>query len=604
MIKNFKKIFSLFTHRERRRLKFLIVAVVFIAMLEVVGVASIMPFIAVLSDPTIIQTNPLLKWLYHFFEFSGTKPFLFFLGTLVLILLIISNTISALTEWFLAKFTWLGGYSISKRLLAGYLNRPYVFFLNRNSSDLGKNILTEVGHYIKGVLSPVINMLSKFFVSIFIFIFLLFMDPFLSVIIAIVLGAAYSVIFFYVRKNITRFGKQRLIDNEMQFKAVTEALSGIKAIKVLGREKAFLDKFSIHSRRCATSQAAYQVITGLPRYALEVIAFGGILLILLYFLAVKQDIEKVIPMVSVYAFAGYRLMPRMQNVFAGILSLRFNMAVLDVLQRDLFDKKTVTTHQNDELIRKKPLALEKKIEIKELSFSYPGCQEPIINKLNLEIQAKTKVGFVGLTGSGKTTIIDLMLGMFTPLSGQIVVDGVVITKDNLRQWQRNIGYVPQHIFLCDDSILNNITLGIPEKDLDMQAVERAAQIANLHEFIQNELPMGYDTLIGERGVRLSGGQQQRIGIARALYHNPDVLILDEATSALDGITEDAVMMAISRLAQKKTIIIIAHRLTTIKECDVIYVLENGKILDKGTYDELMQTCPKFRAMAKQGKINR
>jgi ABC-type multidrug transport system fused ATPase/permease subunit len=334
-----------------------------------------------------------------------------------------------------------------------------------------------------------------------------------------------------------------------------------------------------------------------------VMAFGGILLIVLYFVGTDHgSSSQMIPLLALYAFAGYRLLPALQQIFSGITTVRFSAAALEVLHRDLTEERG---DADPELVLKRsegrqPLPFCRAIELRNVSFCYSGVQEPAIKGINLTIDRNTSIGLVGATGSGKTTTVDLILGLLPLASGKMLADGVEINGDTLANWQRNLGYVPQQIYLCDDTITRNIAFGVPDHEIDMAAVTRAARIANLHGFIEKELPEGYETIIGERGVRLSGGQRQRIGIARALYRDPAVLIMDEATSALDGITEESVMDALRALSGEKTIIMIAHRLTTVKDCDIIYHMEHGHIVNQGSYDELLGSSAWFQAAARTG----
>ena len=596
MFPTLKLMLNLFNKKEQRQMYWIFAALVVRGAFEVAGVATILPFMAVVVNPGVIHSNAYLSQAYQFFNFTSPKHFLLFLGGMVFCVLVVNNLLAAMTDWFLFKFTWMGGHSLAQRLFAGYLARPYTWFLKRNTADMGANILNEVSNCMKGVLRPFMEMLAKGIVSVFIFIFLLQVDPFLALIVAVILGSAYLIIFLHVRKKLTKLGKERLYDNRKQFGYISEALSGIKDIKVLGCELFFYNAFSKHSHRLNYNQATYQIVSQIPRYSLELIAFGGILLIVLYFIAVRQETQNIIPLIALYAFAGYRLMPALQGVFIGVTSLRFNLPILHRLSNDISGRKTIEL--GAEARRKKipPMPLSDKIEIKNIDFTYDGGNEPVIKGLDLTITAYTTVGLVGSTGAGKTTLVDTLLGFLHPQKGRLLVDGQVIEEDKIRAWQNNIGYVQQHIFLSDDTVTNNIAFGRSAEDIDKKAVEQAAKLANIHDFVSKDLPEGYNTVIGERGVRLSGGQRQRLGIARALYHDPDILVLDEATSSLDSITEDNVMQAIHALTHKKTIIMIAHRLTTLKECDVIHFLNEGKVLASGTYDELLINCPEFKVL--------
>ena len=593
-----KQIFSLFNAKEKTQVFILLIGIVIRGLFEVAGVASIMPFIAVVSNPGIIQSNKYLFYTYQLLGFHSPRMFLMVLGVFVFCIIVLNNSLSALTEWFLIRFTWLRGHTLASRLFAKYLSQPYTFFLTENTANLGANILNEVGNFLKGILRPFMEMIAKSIVSIFIFILLVIVDPLLAIIVGVVLGSAYSLLFFTVRKKLAKVGKERVYANRKQFLYISEALTGIKDIKVRGCESYFLNAFSEYSYKVNMNQAVHQIVSQVPRYALEVISFGGILLITLYFVVTQQDTANTIPLMALYAFAGYRLLPALQGVFSGITTVKFNLALLERLSDDLALQAypySEIKSWDDVVI---PIEFKEYIELKAVQFAYPGVDQTVLNTLNLSIAAKTTVGFAGTTGAGKTTLIDIILGLFLPQKGELLVDGRKIDKSNMRAWLRTVGYVPQQIFLSDQSVRQNIAFGIDKKNINDKAVEKAAEIAHLHDFIVNELSEGYDTVIGERGLRLSGGQRQRIGIARAMYNDPEVLILDEATSSLDNITEAMVMEAIRRLARKKTIIMIAHRLTTLVDCDVIHFMNQGRITHSGTYDELMKNCPEFKTMVK------
>ena len=353
-------------------------------------------------------------------------------------------------------------------------------------------------------------------------------------------------------------------------------------------EKTYVERFSDPAKIFARNQASATVLRQLPRFALEAIAFGGIMLVILYLLKQTGTFSNALPVVSLYAFAGYRLMPALQQIYASITLLTFVGPSLDRLHNDIKSLKPFNVEQDQGV-----LSFNKSIALKNIHYNYPNSPRTALKDINLIIPAKTTVGLVGATGCGKTTMVDIILGLLEAQKGTLKVDGQVITKQNCKAWQRSIGYVPQHIYLSDDTIAANIAFGVDAKDINQEAVEKASKIANSHQFIIEELPNQYQTTIGERGVRLSGGQRQRIGIARALYHKPKVLILDEATSALDNETEKAVMDAVNNLGKNITIILIAHRLTTVKKCDIIFKLEKGQLVGEGTFDKLLKSDDNF-----------
>jgi ATP-binding cassette, subfamily B, bacterial PglK len=592
------KILDLLTPHERRRAYLLLGMILVMALFDVIGVASIMPFMSVLANPKMVETNHYLAAVYNYLGFESTENFLFLLGVVVFVALVTSIAFKALTTYALLRFTHMRNYSIGKRLVAGYLHQPYDWFLNRHSADLGKTVLSEVQQVINGALIPFMQLFAHGAVALALLGLLVVVEPVLALAVAAVLGSTYVAIYLLLRRYLGRIGNDRVRANRERFAAVQEAFGAVKAVKVAGLEDAMLGRFDGPAKRFARHQAASQVAARLPRFALEIVAFGGMLTVALYLMVGSGGLQQALPVLSVYAFAGYRLMPALQQVYAQLATMRFTGPALDALHRDL---ESLNPEGADTLARQPPtpLAISDGLRLEQVDYTYPKAAQAALNTLTLEIPARTTVGLVGSTGSGKTTTVDIVLGLLRPQGGQLLVDGKSITLENVRAWQRSIGYVPQHIYLADETVAANIAFGLSPEQIDLEAVERAARIANLHEFVISDMPQGYATRVGERGVRLSGGQRQRIGIARALYHDPDMLILDEATSALDNLTEQAVMEAVHNLGNRKTIILIAHRLTTVRKCDQIFLLDRGRLMANGTYDELIRDNENFRSMARQ-----
>ncbi|HYR06796.1 MAG TPA: ABC transporter ATP-binding protein/permease [Longimicrobium sp.] len=597
----YRKLLDLFDARERWRLAGVFAAVLGTGLLEVVGVASIMPFMALVSNPDAALQNPWVRGLYDGLGFGSRQSFLVASGAAVLVLMTFTNAFSAFSTWIILRFSWRKHHAVSERLLRGYLYQPYSYFLSHNTANLSKNILTEAQTVVEGVLVPAMTLLARLITAALVLGLLLVVNVGLALTIMAVLGGAYAAIYLAYRGRTQHMGRERTEANAARYKAAAEALGGIKDVKVLGREEEFMRRFSAPSLSFSMTVARGLAMAQLPRYALDSLAFGGILLIVLYMLVVRGDAAQVIPIVSLYAVAGYRLLPTLQAAFHALARIRFSAPALDELHRDLFGGAAVAppvpaSAAAAEAPPPPPLPFAREIAVHDLAFRYEGTASRVLKGVSLAVPRNQSVALVGSTGSGKTTLVDIVLGLLEPEEGRITVDGVPVTDANRAGWKRMLGYVPQQIFLSDDTIARNIAFGVPEGRVDRAAVERAARIAHLHDFVC-ELPEGYETVVGERGVRLSGGQRQRIGIARALYHDPEVLILDEATSALDGITEDAVMQAIQELAHRKTIVLIAHRLRTVRHCDAIYLLERGRVAARGTYDELMETSAQFRSMA-------
>ena len=592
---------EILTRREKMQVGLLLAAIIAMAFSQAIGVASVLPFISLVMDQNLVFENRWLSYFYHTFNFTSISRFIIFIGVAMFVIIVLSNAISALATWLKLRFVWMNNHRLSRRLLEKYLSMPYAFFLNQNSADLSKNVLSEVNNLTNSYLIPLLNVITRSLVTLFMLAMLFWVNVTATLIAIVFLGGVYAAIFLRVNRNLKARGKLRMEANRMRFKTVNEAFGGIKEVKVMNREPYFLKSFSHHSYRLARLMSWNAVIGQIPRFALEAVAFGGIIIFVLVLLLRSQNAAQVIPLVTLFALAGYRLMPSLQDLFTSFTQMQFNRAVLDRIYNDFKrEEKEKPQGTYARLDKKHALPLAKQITLKDISFYYPNTEAPVLSGLSLTIPVNSSVAFVGATGAGKTTLVDLILGLLTPTTGTLAVDGTPITKENIIKWQKNIGYVPQHIFLSDDTIANNIAFGISEKDINLNTLESAARIANIHNFIAGELPQGYNTLVGERGIRLSGGQRQRIGIARALYANPSVLVFDEATSALDGVTEDAVLEAMQNAARLKTLIIIAHRFTTVKNCNTIYMLEQGKIVAEGTYSSLMQSNEQFQKMAKVG----
>ncbi len=601
MYGSLKKLYLEFSPQEKRRLLLLLVLIIITALLQVVGIASIFPFIATASDPSVVDKNAYLFAAKTYLQIKDNRDFIVVLGGGVLLALVLTNLFLAFSTWVSMRFVVTTNNTLAFRLLQRYLNENYLFHLKRNSAELLKNLTTEINRVVNGGIMSAINVVSKGFTALCILIFLILVDPMVAVIVGAVLGLAYAVIYWAIRLKLSRIGivVTHLLTDRMRY--INESLGGIKELKVLGRERYYLKQFRNVSEEIIHHQVFSRAVVDLPRFLLETIAFGGILAMTMYLVAVKNNAQTVLPMISLYALAGYRLMPALQGIFQSTATLKHDIAAVDLFYKDIkgTEKLPFDLAESD-LVIERPLPLKKRLVLNNISFHYPNVSKQAVNQLSLSIKANTSIGIVGTSGSGKSTLVDILLGLLQPQEGLISVDGEQLTDINLRAWQNNIGYVPQVIFLADSTVSANIAFGIPDAEINQQAVEKATKMANLHDFIVNELEEGYQTIVGERGIRLSGGQRQRIGIARALYHNPSVLVLDEATSALDTPTEQAVMESVYNLAHKKTIIMIAHRISTIKTCDQIIILEHGKLVQKGTFDQLVNSNEIFKALSKTG----
>ncbi|MDR2792924.1 MAG: ABC transporter ATP-binding protein/permease [Treponema sp.] len=590
---DFKLVFDILDSREKKQLIVIFFLILIMGVIELVGIGSVGPFIAMISNAGMIHSNVYLEKIYVFFNFSSDSQFIIVFGIAVVIVMALSNLSLSFIHYTLYSYTGKRNYSISMRLFEKYLRQPYIFFLNTNTALITQQILNEVNNFVTSVLLNILNLIASLIISLSVIVLLVMVNPLLAVIISVVFSLLYIFIFYTVRKFLDRKGKERYALSVLKNKYVLETFGGIKDVKILGKEKVFLDLFSVPLKKVARNTAVNETVSDLPKFLLETVAFSSIIGIIVIMIASGQALEVFLPSLTIYAFGAYRLLPNLQKIYRCFTGLRYNKTTVDKLYRTLV-----------ELPNGKPISsamprldFHNSIRFENITFSYPNAKKTVIKNQSLCIKANTSIALVGSTGCGKTTFIDIMLGLLEPQQGTIFIDDVEITDENRKSWQMNLGYVPQSIYLMDDTIRNNIAFGIAPDKIDDKAVINSARIANIHDFVLHELEQGYDTVIGERGIRLSGGQRQRIGIARAVYHNPSVLILDEATSALDGVTEAAIMDAIKRIGHKKTIIMIAHRITTVKNCDVIYMMDKGVIVDSGNYEELYQKNKIFRKMA-------
>jgi ABC-type multidrug transport system fused ATPase/permease subunit len=597
-LKTLKKIIDLLNPVEKKKAFLLFFLILMTAILETFSIASILPFVTVLSNPEFIETSAILNLLFQNSKVAGVtsaNQFLFLLGMIAFFLLILSLTLKISTIYVQTRFCYMLEYSISKKLIEGYLHQPYTWFLEKNSSDLGRNILTEVNKIIMFAAIPMANFIAQSAVLVSIVILLFVVQPILTLIICLTLGLSFALIFYFSKNVLKRLGSEHLKQNAKRFAIVSEAFGAVKEIKVRQLENFYSQQFANSAKIYATNESFATLISLLPRYFIEGITFGGFIIMILFFLDSGVEFKNIIPLLTLYVVAGYRLLPSIQQIFFAISQIRFVSKHLEALHSNVTKLKTDNKIPNSKNI----VGFKKLINLDNISFNYNSNQYSVLKNINLSIPASSTIGIIGATGSGKTTLIDIIVGLLEPSQGTMSVDKTIINNFNIKSWQKNIGYVPQNIYLSDSSIASNIAFGVCKDNINYQEVERAAKSANLHEFIMNELPEKYDTIAGERGVKLSGGQCQRIGLARALYHKPQLLILDEATSALDNITEKKIMESIDNLKLNMTIIMIAHRLTTVKKCDIIFLLEDGRVKARGTFETLKNSNLKFQNFTKE-----
>lgn len=574
------------------RLQFL---VILMAFAEVVGVASIGPFLSLAGDTSQLSGDSILA---NVFEYSGIKDindFIFVAGLAVLMLLTIATIISTLTVRYLLHFAQRLGANFAATLFTHYMSKSWLFHASGNSSQLMNNITIECNRVTVGIIYPIMVMNARIVLAFAILLLLLSIDPFITLIGLFGFATIYIIIFYFVKLKLSKNGLAVSINQALRFKLMNEGFGGIKDTLLLGRSYSFNKQFKKASLELGYAMGSNSTLNEVPKYWVELVALGTMVSLVLYLLVTNDgNLAFILPELGVFAMASYKLMPAFQQVYGNLTYVKASGPALNSIKGDLLEWKNSQLELTE--ISKRQHQLRSAIELKDLSFQYPNKSEIALSNINMKINSNNIIGVVGESGSGKSTLIDIILGLISPSSGEILIDGIVLNNRNIRNWQNSIGYVPQTIFLADASIKENVAFGLHADDIDENRVVEAIKLANLEEHVRT-LPEGINSLVGEKGVQLSGGQRQRIAIARALYNDPNVIVFDEATSALDGLTEKVIMDSIYKLSQTKTIILIAHRLNTVKNCDVIYLFDKGKLIDSGSFEEMKDRNNHFKLMA-------
>jgi ATP-binding cassette, subfamily B, bacterial PglK len=574
-----RRLWRLFSPDDRRRLASIAPLLVLAALVEVVGVAAVMPFLALLADPDSLAVVPFVgPWLARV-DAGADAAALPIAGFVLASLLVLANLLLIATSWWVHRFAWGLNHALSARLLRHYLRQPYAFLLQRNTAELTNKVIVEVRQLCDQGVRAGLELLTRSTVIAALVAFLVVLDPLLATVAFLSLGTVYGLIYRVSRRYLQRIGREIVVAGAARLKAVNEALGGFKDLRVAGRELAAYEQYLPASRRFGEVQAAVGVLVMVPRYALEAVAVGGVVVVASLLSGRPDGTVAALPVLGAYAFAGLRLMPAMQSLFGAVARLRFVSGALDAIEIDL---ALQTDLEADDHPDDPPYPFARAIALEAVAFAYPGDDgEPALHGVDLVLERNRSLAIVGRTGSGKSTIVDLLLGLLTPGSGRVTVDGAPVPPERRRAYRRLFGYVPQSIYLLDDTIARNVAFGRRDADIDHEAVRAACRQAQIAHFIETELVDGYATRVGERGVRLSGGQRQRIGIARALYHQPAVLVFDEATSALDVHTEQQVYEALEAIARERTVVTIAHRLETVAQADRVVVIDGGRVVDEG-----------------------
>jgi ABC-type multidrug transport system fused ATPase/permease subunit len=548
------------------------------ALFQVIGITSIFPFLAIAADPDRIRRSHFGTRFLSLFPPMENRQLLLVAGIIAIAGLVASNAVNLLAEYARTRYSQNFGHWLRVRLLRRMASQPYTYFLQRNSGDLLKKIIGDVANYTTGVLLPLLDTVARLLTAALLLATLFLVQPVIAVSAAIVLGGFYVIIFRLLAR------KRREVDENLRislggfFREAQQMLGGIKPVKVHRAEEHFLSRFSRHSAVIAQMNARVPVFANSVRYLVEPLAFGGLVFAVLLLAMRGRDFSDILPNLGVMALAGYRLLPSLQLLYSQLTSISSVRHALDEVYDEFVaaetDASVLPGTSRDGLIPVMPFHWNDGISLREVSFRYPGASRPALDGLSLTIPKNSSVGVIGPTGSGKSTLVDLLLGLYQPTAGEILIDGRSLRPELVPAWQASIGYVPQDIFLIDDTIARNVAFGLPDNEIDRARLREACAMAQLLDFVEAELPDVFDTNVGERGVRLSGGQRQRIGLARALYHRPSLLILDEATSALDMATEAKLLDALRSLAGKLTMVVAAHRLSAVANCDQLIDLRN------------------------------
>ncbi|MFD1359134.1 ABC transporter ATP-binding protein [Fictibacillus halophilus] len=575
------KLLMLFNKKEKKKLLVLFFLMIMAALFETVGIGIIVPFVALVTTPSLIQEQEVLSYIYKLFNFQSTLAFTIFAVILLILIFVIKNVYLLFFNYSQIRIVLNQQVKLSRRLFEEYLTKPYTFHLQRNTADLLRNVNDEVPKVFQGIIISVFQLITEILVTSSILILLLVTAPEATITSAILLGVSLLLFFKFFRKKITDLGNELQKVSGAMNKWVNQGLGASKEVKVSGKEGFFINSYTHYSQIRANNSLYIKMLDQVPRLFIETLLVLIVLITMLIIVFQETSTSQLVSTMALFTMAAFRLMPSITRIIALITIIRYNHPALKVIYEDLFmNKENYSSNKIDDsflrIINKDERTFRDSIKLNEVSFRYPNQKDYSIKNISLTIPIGNSVALIGESGAGKTTIVDIILGLFKPEKGKVLIDNKNLYEQK-SLWQQKIGYIPQSIFLSDDTIRRNVAFGLDSDQIDDEAVWRALEQAQLKEFVES-LPNHLETEVGERGVRLSGGQRQRIGIARALYHNPEILFMDEATSALDNETEKEIMKAIDGLKGEKTLIIIAHRLSTIENCDIVFKINNGKLV--------------------------
>lgn len=593
------KLKSILTSSEKKRLAFLGIGVAVLSLLETFNIAMLLPLMGLFISPQKIYSTPVLSWLYHA---CGAPDLFLFVALLVgaaFVIFLLKSAYSIAMLYQQQKIIGEISSHMTTKVLRSYLSKPYSFHLMNNSSELFKNIASEATNCVSYLLSPIITIGSEVVILLGICLFLICVYPVMTSLVFVIFGSIALVVNVFFKKRIRVYSSQREIFNALMYKDALESLGAVKEIQMYDLRDYFTSRYFESTKRYTDSFVKFTTISNLPRYIFEIAFVALAFFAVLFGIYSHKSFVEAMPAMVVLGVATLRLLPSFSKIYNNVGYLHYGVNSLDIIYDILKEEggSKVAAHSQD-----MPLpavaAGDRSIRLENITFRYKTASHPIFEGLSVSFPLNSISAIAGETGSGKSTLIDMVTSLLTPQSGRLSYCGLPINQDNITQYRGRIGYVPQHIFLLDDSIAANIAFGFPKNEVDRKRVEYAVKIAQLGSFVE-KLPDGIDSKVGEKGVRISGGQRQRIGIARAIYRSPEILILDEASSALDGHTESKLYESLKTLKDKMTIVLVTHRLATLEHADLVYVLERGKIVDSGSYGDLSARSPVFQKIANQ-----
>ena len=586
-IKSFRILNSLLKKRQRRIIMVLIVLMMIAGVLDVFAVVSIVPFLGIAANPDIIDSSTVLGTFYDFTGGISRKSFLVILGMIVLVCLLVTNGINAFLTWAQLRVVAGVNASLGTRLLKHYLSQPYSFFLERNTAHLQSYVHISVGQLAQLALTPLLVIIQKSISVSLIVLTVIIVDPIVALVCSVIFCVFYGTIFWTVNKKLTHLGKVFAETSRQRYQIVSEAFGVVKLTCLLHLENKMTQRFGPAAQKGSRSSATQDMIAAIPRFALEAVVLTLMFGLVLYLISTTDEFTEVLPIIGFYALALFRIMPNVQAIYANITMMKSYWPLVNRIYHEFRSGTQITRPSTEEdmpSIFATPV--EPFISLQNVVYQYPSGHEAVIRDVSLTIRRNTTVGICGQTGAGKSTLVDVIIGLIRPKEGLLLVNGICVDESNVEEWYRHIGYVPQENYLLDASIAENVAIGFAKNNIDLERVSRACRQANIASFIAS-LPEAYETRCGENGIRLSGGQKQRLGIARALYRDPEVIVFDEATSNLDSETEQAVMSALDNLSHSHTLLLIAHRLETLRFCDQVIEIGDGVITAQGTFEEIV-----------------